>query len=312
MSKILLSIIAPCFNEEANIGELYARVSMVMDAHPQFDFEFLLIDNASTDGTVEKLRTIAATDRRLKVIVNARNFGHIRSPYWGMLQTKGAATIYLASDLQDPPEMIPEFIRGWEQGYKVVLAVKPHADGSALMHFLRRTYYRMLDSISDVTITRDSTGFGLYDRVVLDQVRAINDPYPYFRGLIDDLGYEKKLIEFSQPRRLRGVTKNNFYTLFDIAMLGIVSHSMVPLRMAAFLGFLFGGLSVVIAFAFLVAKLIWWNWFSVGIAPIIIGMFFMFGVVLIFIGLLGEYVGSIHTYVQRRPVVVERERINFD
>lgn len=312
MSRKLISFISGCFNEEENVEELYRRVSAVMDSESAYDFEHVLIDNASTDRTVERLKAIAARDKRVKIIVNTRNFGHIRSPYWGLLQTRGDATIYLASDLQDPPELARDFLRGWEQGYKVVLATKPVAKGSRLMHFARSSYYRFLDCISDIEVTRDATGFGLYDRAVVDAVREINDPYPYFRGLIDELGYEKKLIPFEQPRRFRGVTKNNFYALFDIAMLGIVSHSMMPLRMASFLGFVMGGFSIALAAAFFVAKLIWWKWFTVGIAPIIIGMFFMFGVILIFIGILGEYVGSIHTYVQKRPIVVEKERINLD
>lgn len=313
MSRRLVSIVSPCYNEEDNIDELYARARGVMAAEAEkYDFEYIFIDNASTDGTVARLKHIAATDKRIKIIVNSRNFGHIRSPYWGILQSRGDATVYLASDLQDPPELIPQFLRAWEEGYQVVLAVKPVAQGNALVHWGRRLYYRALDRIADVPLTRDTTGFGLYGKAVLDKVREINDPYPYLRGLIDELGFRKFLIPFEQPRRLRGVTKNNFYALYDIAMLGFVSHSMVPLRLASILGFVLGIGSVLLAFLFLVAKLIWWRSFTVGIAPLIIGMFFMFGVLLIFIGVLGEYIGAIHTYVKKRPIVVESERINFD
>ena len=310
--KKLISLISPCFNEEDNIDDLYARVTTLFDLYPHYDFEYLLIDNASTDSTVTKLKALAARDKRIKIIVNTRNFGHIRSPYWGIIQTRGDATIYLASDLQDPPEMIPKFIEAWEQGYKIVLATKPVSQSNFLMHFLRKSYYRMLDAISSVDLVKDTTGFGLYDKVVLDNIREINDPYPYLRGLICELGYEIKTIQFTQPRRMRGISKNNFYTLFDIAMLGIVSHSLVPIRLASFLGFIVGGLSIFIAFVFLILKLIWWDRFPIGIAPLVIGLFFMFGTMLIFIGLLGEYIGTIQTYVQRRPIVVERERINFD
>ncbi len=307
----LISLISPCFNEEGNIDELYRRASQVMADLPQYDFEYLFIDNASTDGTVDKLRALAGRDPRVRVIVNTRNFGHIRSPYWGLLQTRGAVTVVLASDLQDPPELIPDFIAEWEQGYKIVLAVKPMSRTNPLIHGLRKLYYRMLDGISEVAIVKDATGFGLYDRLVLDHLRQIHDPYPFVRGLVCELGYPIKTIPFAQPRRQRGISKNNFYTLYDLAMLGVVSHSVVPIRLAAITGFLTGLLSILVALVFLVLKLALWDRFPIGIAPIVIGMFFMFGVVMLFIGILGEYIASIHTYVRNRPVVIERERINF-
>ena len=248
----------------------------------------------------------------MKLIVNTRNFGHIRSPYYGILQSRGLATIYLASDLQDPPEMIPEFIRFWEEGYKLVMATKPHSEGPALMHHMRKSYYRLLDGISDISVVNDSTGFGLYDKEVLDQLRQLNEPYPFLRGLICELGYEIKTVPFLQARRLRGITKNNLYTLYDIAMLGIVSHSKLPIRIAAFVGSALGLFSLLTAVVFTVLKLIYWDAFPLGIAPLVIGLFFMLGMQLMFIGVLGEYVGSIHTYLQKRPLVVEKERINFD
>jgi len=310
-NRKFLSVISPCYNEEENVEELYRRVVAVMDRYSQYEFEYVFIDNASTDNTVEKLKNLAKKDCRVKVIVNTRNFGHIRSPYWGILQTTGAATIYLASDLQDPPEVIPRFIDEWEKGYKLVLATKPVSQSSPLMHSLRKLYYRVLDAISDVPLIADTTGFGLYDKVVLDGIRAVNDPYPYLRGLYCELGYEVKTVPFDQPRRLRGISKNNFYTLYDIAMLGVISHSLVPIRIASFLGFVMGSVSIVVALIFFVLKLIFWSSFPLGMAPLVIGMFFMFGILLFFIGLLGEYIGSIHTYVQRRPIVVEKERINF-
>jgi glycosyltransferase involved in cell wall biosynthesis len=310
--RALLSIVTPCYNEEDNIDELYTRIKAAVAAQPKYEFELIFIDNNSQDGTVGKLRRLAATDPMVKVIVNTRNFGHIRSPYYGILQSRGKATIYLASDLQDPPELMSEFIRCWEEGYKLVMAVKPVGKGVAWVQAIRAAYYRFLDGISDISILTDASGFGLYDRAVLDHLRKIDDPYPYLRGLMCELGYEIKAIPFDQPRRLRGISKNNFYTLYDIAMLGIVSHSKVPIRIAAFMGFAMGGLSILSAFVYLVLKLAFWDSFPLGIAPLVIGLFFLFGILFLFIGILGEYIGSIHTYIQRRPVVVEQERINFD
>lgn len=308
----LLSIVTPCYNEEANVDELYTRIKAAIAAEAGYRFELIFIDNHSSDRTVEKLKKLASFDPMVKIIVNTRNFGHIRSPYYGILQSTGVATIYLASDLQDPPEIIPEFIRHWEQGYKLVMATKPESKGSAFIHALRKAYYRGLDGISDVALLSDSTGFGLYDREVLDHLRKIDDPYPYLRGLICELGYEIKTIPFTQPRRLRGISKNNFYTLYDIAMLGVVSHSKVPIRISAFLGFAVGLISILVAIGYFVFKLVFWNSFPIGMAPIVIGLFFLIGMQFLFIGVLGEYIGSIHTYIQRRPVVVEKERINFD
>lgn len=310
-NKKLLSIISPCFNEEQNIGELYKRVLEEIKLFPQYDFEYLFVDNASTDGTVDLLRELTKLDSRVKVIVNTRNFGHIRSPYWGIINTKGEATIYLASDLQDPPELISQFIKEWEKGSKIVLAVKPVTSTNFIIHALRRMYYKFLDGISEVPIVKDSTGFGLYDKIVLDKIREINDPYPFLRGLICELGYSIKTIQFCQPKRRKGVSKNNFYSLYDIALLGIVSHSMVPIRLASILGFTFGLLSIVMAFIIFILKILFWNSLPLGYAPLGIGMLLIFGVLLFFIGILGEYVGVIHTYAQRRPIVVERERINF-
>ena len=310
--KPLLSIVTPCYNEEANVDELYRRVKAAIAPCTNYEFEFIFIDNHSEDNTVERLKALAAADPAVKVIVNTRNFGHIRSPYYGILQSRGVATIYLASDLQDPPEIIPEFITEWERGFKLVMATKPHSEGSALVHYLRKSYYRLLDGISDITVVNDSTGFGLYDKVVLDHLRKLDEPYPFLRGLICELGYEIKTIPFVQPRRLGGITKNNFYTLYDIAMLGIITHSKLPIRIAAFFGLLLGMVSTVVGIVFVILKLIYWDAFPMGIAPVVIGMFFLLGIQLMFIGILGEYVGSIHTYLQKRPLVVEKERVNFD
>jgi glycosyltransferase involved in cell wall biosynthesis len=307
----LITIMMPCYNEVDNIDELYVRILNVINSLQQYSFEILLIDNASVDGTVDKLKEIAKKDKRLKVIINNRNFGHIRSPYWGMLQARGDAVIVLASDLQDPPELIPEFLSSWEKGWKVVFAVKPTSQTSFLFHKLRRLYYKVLDGISSIKIVRDATGFGLYDRAVIDQFKKIADPYPYVRGLVSELGYPIKKIIFHQPRRAQGITKNNFYTLYEMAMLGMVSHSLVPIRVASLCGLFIGFLSFMVAIFYTIMKLVYWNSFPIGMAPIVIGIFLLFSLLFIFIGLLGEYIGSIHSYVRNRPIVVEKERINF-
>ena len=309
--KPLISIVTPCFNEEENVDELYRRIKLAISGIEKYDFELIFIDNHSEDNTVEKIKVLAANDYAVKIIVNTRNFGHIRSPYYAILQSRGVATIYLASDLQDPPEMIPEFISEWESGYKLVMAVKPNSEGPALVHYLRKSYYKLLDGISDISVVNNSTGFGLYDQVVLNQLRALDEPYPFLRGLICELGYTIKTIPFVQPRRLAGITKNNFYTLYDIAMLGIISHSKLPIRIAAFVGFLLGSVSMLVGIVFTILKLLYWDAFPWGMAPIVVGLFFLLGIQLMFIGVLGEYVASIHTYQQKRPLVVEKERVNF-
>lgn len=310
---IFLSIVTGCFNEEGNVTELYERVCRTFaDELPGYTFELIFIDNASTDKTVEVLKEIGRTDKRVKIIVNNRNFGHVRSGYHAMLQAKGEAIIAMVSDLQDPPEMIPKFVRKWEEGYKVVLAQKTNTQESLVFSFFRKTYYMISNRLSEIELVKNATGFGLYDRRVIEDIRQINDPYPYFRGLICDLGYDRALIPFTQPARKRGITKNNFYTLWDLAMLGISNHSKVPLRLATFVGFCVGGFSFLVAAGYLIYKLLFWSSFQVGIAPLVIGIFFIGAVQLIFIGILGEYIGSIHTQVLRRPPVIEKERINFD
>jgi glycosyltransferase involved in cell wall biosynthesis len=309
MKKI--SLLMPCYNEEENIDELYGRLNEVSKLIQKFSIEILFIDNASEDSTVKKLKAIAKTDSRVKIIVNNRNYGTVRSPYWGMMQAQGDAVIVLASDLQDPPELIPEFLAQWELGWKVVFAVKPTSETSFLFHQLRRFYYNVLNSISNIELIRDATGFGLYDRDVLDQIKKISDPYPYIRGLVSELGYPVKKIVFQQPKRRRGISKNNFYSLFDMAMLGMVSHSLVPIRIASFCGLLFGLLGILVAAYYSVMKFLYWDTFPIGIAPLIVGFFLAFGMLFIFIGMLGEYIGSIHTYVRKWPIVVESERVNF-
>ncbi|MGA8029525.1 MAG: glycosyltransferase family 2 protein [Bryobacteraceae bacterium] len=308
-----LSIISGCYNEEENVDELYERLTRAFSERlPGYSYEFILIDNASTDGTVAALKKIARRDQRVKIIVNNRNFGHIRSGYHAMLQGGGDAVIAMASDLQDPPEMIPQFVELWERGYKIVLAQKTNTKESRLFFMVRKAYYNLIGRLSEIELVKNATGFGLYDRRVIEDVRAINDPYPYFRGLICDLGYERALVPFTQPARKRGFTKNNLYTLYDMAILGITNHSKVPLRLATFSGFCIGILSFLVAMAYLVYKLIFWNRFQIGTAPVVIGLFFFGALQLFFIGIVGEYIGSIHTQVLRRPPVIEKERINFE
>jgi glycosyltransferase involved in cell wall biosynthesis len=309
----LLSVVAGTFNEEDNVQELYDRICRIFAERLQaYDLELLFIDNASTDRTVEVLRGLAQTDTRVKVIVNNRNFGHIRSGYHAFLQAKGDAVIIMASDLQDPPEMIADFVAQWEQGYKIVMAQKTESDESPLFFVVRKTYYNLINRLSEIELVKNATGFGLYDRRVVEDIRQVADPYPYFRGLICDLGYQRALIPFTQPARKRGFSKNNLYTLWDMAMLGLTNHSKVPLRLAIFAGCTVGIFSFLVALIYLVYKLLFWSSFQVGTAPLVIGMFFIGAVQLVFIGLLGEYIGAIHTQVLRRPPVIERERINFD
>lgn len=308
----LISIMTPCFNEEDNVEVLYERVKTALSTLPRYRYEHLFIDNASTDNTVARIKAIAAKDRNVKLIVNCRNFGHLRSPLHAFFQTRGDAVIAMASDLQDPPELIPEFIAKWEEGFKVVIGVKPRSRETFLMFSLRKLYYKGVGKISDVPLINNFTGFGLYDREVVEAIRATNDRYPYFRGLIADFGYPRAEIQFIQPRRTHGITKNNFYSLYDIAMLGITSHSKVPLRLAAMAGFFLGFVSLLIALGYLIAKLLLWDSFSLGMAPLVIGVFFFASVQLFFIGILGEYIGAIHTQVTKRPLVIERERVNFE
>ena len=312
MAMKLISIVTPCYNEEENIRELYDRVKEAMSLIAGYDYEHIFIDNASTDKTVEILRRITEKDRNVKVIINTRNFGHIRSSYHAFVNAPGEAVIHIVSDLQDPPEMIADFIRKWEEGYKIVIGVKEKSEESPLLFAIRKMYYHLIGKLSEIDLVKNFTGFGLYDRRVVDIMRQMDDPYPYLRGLICEIGFEKAEIPYVQPTRKRGFTKNNFYTLYDMAMLGITNHSKVPLRLATMTGFAVALLSLLVAFGYFIYKLISWDNFSVGTAPLVIGLFFFSSVQLFFIGIIGEYVGAIHTQVLKRPLVIEKERINFD
>ena len=307
----LISVMTPCFNEEGNAREMYDAVKAIFAKLPQYRYEHIFIDNASKDRTPVILRELAAQDKNVKVILNARNFGHVRSGYYALLQAHGDAVIALACDFQDPPDLIPEFLQRWEAGSKVVLGVKESADESGLFYALRDRYYRMLARIADIELVRQSTGFGCYDQSVIEALRKIDDPYPYFRGLIAEIGHEPSLVPYRQPARARGISSQNFYTLYDLAFLGIVNHSKVPLRMATMTGFALAIVSLLVALGYLAAKLLFWNQFSLGIAPILIGFFFLTSVQLFFIGIVGEYIGSIYTQVRHHPHVFEKDRINF-
>jgi len=307
-----ITLLSGTFNEVENVEELLRRVwAAVEPFKSRYQFEYIFIDNDSEDGTQDLLRKLAATDPRLKVILNRRNFGHIRSGYHGLLQARGDAVIALVSDLQDPPELIPQFITKWEEGYKLALAVKRESEESRLLFLLRKFYYDLVARLSNVRLLKNATGFGLYDQEVIELFRQLDDPYPYVRGIISDFGFPVAEIPFVQPTRKRGITKNNFYSLYDMAMLGITSFSKVPLRLATMIGFGMSLLSLLVAIGYLGYKLLFWNNFPVGQAPIVIGLFLFSSVQLFFIGIVGEYIGAIHTQVLRRPLVVEKERINF-
>lgn len=311
MKKI--SIVTPCYNEEPNVEELYKQVKAQFEKlSDSYTYEHIFIDNASTDRTVEVLKGIASRDRNVKIIVNAMNFGHIRSPFYGLCQATGDAAMLMVADLQDPPELIPQFLDLWEQGHRVVVGVKNKSKENPFMYGLRTAFYKMIKFISETRQVENFTGFGLYDQSFIRLLRQIDDPYPYMRGLVAEYGGDLGEVFYTQPQRLHGKTHNNFYTLYDMAMLGFVNHSKVPLRMASFIGFLCGAVSLLIAFVYLIYKLFYWDSFQLGSAPLIIGLFFFASVQLFFLGIVGEYVGSILTQVRRRPLVIEKERINFE
>jgi glycosyltransferase involved in cell wall biosynthesis len=308
MTKV--SIVSPTFNEEDNVEILHERISKVMASQP-YDYEILFIDNASTDQTVSRLRKLAEADKRVKLILNARNFGHIRSPYYGLLQATGNAVILIASDLQDPPEMIDSLIESWNEGNKIVLAVKSSTDESWIWRVVRRSYYKFVTKISNEPLVRNATGAGLFDESVIKELKKLNEPYPYFRGLVTELGFRVKTIEFHQPKRQSGKTKNNFFTLYDIALLGITTSGGAPIRLISLAGFAVAVLSLVIAIGYFIAKLLYWDSFEFGFAPLILGVFFFGSFQIFLIGLLGEYLANIQRRIRNLPLVIEDERVNF-
>ena len=310
-----ISIVSSAFNEQDNVGPLCKAVKEEMAKWTdKYDYEQIILDNGSTDNTLAELRRLAAQDEHIKVIVNARTFGHIRSPHYGMLQATGDAVIYMASDLQDPPALINAFITEWEKGTPIVLGQKKQTVENKLFAFVRTFYYWLLNLVNDsgAELVPNCTGFGLFDKQVMDEIRRLDDPYPYMRGLVCELGYAKALVPFEQPARKTGITKNNFYTLYDNAMIGFTNHSKVPLRLAALGGFVLGIISFSLACIYLILKLCFWDNFPMGTAPILLAVLFFASVQLIFLGILGEYVGAILTQVLHRPLVIEKERINFD
>jgi polyisoprenyl-phosphate glycosyltransferase len=311
MRQRLVTIVTPCYQEAGNVREMARAVRETMAKCEGYEYEHLFIDNGSNDGTRDILRSLALADERIKVILNARNFGQVRSGYHALLQSRGDAVICLASDFQDPPELIPTFLKHWDQGTKIVLGVKVEAEESRLFYGIRSQYYKWLGRIADVNVVQHATGFGLYDQSVVEDLRRIDDPYPFFRGLLAEIGYPPVLVPYKQPLRRAGVTSQNFWTLYDMALLGIVSHSRLPLRLAVIIGVIAAGLSMMTGLGYLVYKLVFWNDFSVGIAPALIGIFFLAAVQLVFIGLVGEYLGAVWTHVRKHPHVFEQERINL-
>ncbi|MDZ4816761.1 MAG: glycosyltransferase family 2 protein [Verrucomicrobiota bacterium] len=312
--KKRISVLTPCYNEEANIASLVNAVKTVFQQLPQYDYEHVFIDNLSTDRSLSTLREIARTDKNVKVIANARNFGWIRSPFYGLTQCKGDAVVYLVADFQDPPDMIFNFVQKWQDGFDIVIGVKNASKENLVMFALRGYFYKLMTrlSASGESPIQNFTGFGLYDQKFITILRDLDDPYPYFRGLITELGFNRHEINYTQPQREGGKTSASFFKLYDVAVLGFTSHSKLPLRLSAFIGFFSAILSFLVALGYTIYKLVYWYEFTLGIAPLVIGVFFFASIQLFFIGIIGEYIGAIHTHIRKRPLVIERERINFD
>ena len=311
MKKI--SVLIPCYNEAENVGPISRAVTEILEKElPQYDYELVFIDNDSTDGTRDIIRGLCADNPRIKAILNARNFGQFNSPYYGMLQVTGDCVIEMVADFQDPVEMIPKYIHEWEKGYKIVIGIKTSSKENRLMYWLRSCYYKTIKKLSDVEQIEHFTGSGLYDREFIEVLRNLDDPTPFLRGIVAELGYRRKEIPYEQPRRRAGKTHNNFYRLYDAAMLSVTSYTKAGLRLATIFGSICAVVSMLIAMVYLVMKLIWWDRFPAGMAPMLIGMLFLGSVQLFFIGFLGEYIMSINQRVMKRPLVIEEERINFN
>ena len=301
MKKI--SVLIPCYNEAENVGPISRAVTEILEKElPRYDYELVFIDNDSTDGTRDIIRGLCADNPRIKAILNARNFGQFNSPYYGMLQVTGDCVIEMVADFQDPVEMIPKYIHEWEKGYKIVIGIKTSSKENRLMYWLRSCYYKTIKKLSDVEQIEHFTGSGLYDREFIEVLRSLDDPTPFLRGIVAELG----------SRRRAGKTHNNFYRLYDAAMLSVTSYTKAGLRLATIFGSICAVVSMIIALVYLVMKLIWWDRFPAGMAPMLIGMLFLGSVQLFFIGFLGEYIMSINQRVMKRPLVIEEERINFN
>tara|TARA_Y100000816_G_scaffold291246_1_gene282046 strand:+ start:3721 stop:4647 length:927 start_codon:yes stop_codon:yes gene_type:complete len=306
-----ITVLTPTFNEKDNIRDLYLQIKNIF-TEINYHYEHIVIDNASSDGTIPILKEIASKDKNFKVIINNKNYGHIRSPFYGLQQCNSDAVILMASDFQDPVDLIPRYIKEWENGNKIVLGEKITSSENNFKSFFRKLFYKFLNKISDIKLTNNTTGSGIFDRSVIDKIKNIADPYPYFRGLINEIGEEVKTITFNQPSRKAGLTKNNIFTLYDIGILGIVKHSRKPLRFMVLLGFVLSLISFTTGLFYLIYKLIYWDSFSLGLAPIIVGIFLVSSVQIILLGLVGEYIGIILIHQRNMPLVVEKERINFD
>ena len=310
MKKI--SILIPCYNEEENVIPIANAIVEEMGKNlADYDYEIIFIDNDSKDNTRPLLREICKRNPKVKAIFNAKNFGQFNSPYYGMLQITGDCTILMCCDFQDPIEMIPQIVAEWEKGAKIVSCVKTASKENSIMRFLRSCYYKMIKKMSSVEQIEHFTGFGLYDRSFLEVLRNLNDPTPFLRGIVAELGFKRVSIEYTQAKRRAGKTHNNFFTLFDAAMLSFTSYTKVGLHLVTFAGMILSALSIFAALVYLVLKLLYWDRFSAGFAPMIIGLFFLNAIELLFIGFVGEYVMSINTRVMNRPLVIEEERINF-
>lgn len=306
----LISIVTPTFNERENIEKLCFSISEQMKKN-NYKYEHIIIDNCSTDGTISILKKLAEKDKNLKIIINSRNYGHIKSPIYGLYQATGKAIILIAADFQDPVELIPKYIDEWKKGFDVVLAKKNKSNESFLLHNLKKFFYVVIDLFSETKLTRDTTGSGLFDRKIIDIIKKVDDPYPYFRGLISEVTSNIKLIDFNQPKRQFGETKNNLYTLYDLGILGIVNHTKVPLRIVTLFGFVSSLGSLFVSIFFLFKKLYNWDTYDAGIAPLIIGLFFIASIQIFLLGFIGEYVMNLLTHVRKLPLVIEKERINF-
>jgi glycosyltransferase involved in cell wall biosynthesis len=308
----LISIVTPCYNEEGNVEALSKAVQDVFAKLPEYRYEHIFIDNCSRDGTRSILRCLCAHDKRIKAIFNARNFGTIRSGIHVLLQSRGDAVIGLACDFQDPPDMIPALLEHWENGNLVVLGVKATIEERGIRRWARDGYYAILTSIADAPVVPQCTGYGLYDRRVVEDVRRIGDPHPFFRGMIAEIGYPPKLLPYHQPLRRSGRSSYNFLSYLDHALVGITAHSRVPLRIATIAGISLSAISLLVGLGYMIGKLLFWNSFSLGIAPVLVGFFLLTSIQLLFVGLLGEYLGVMFLYVRRLPHVFELERLNFE
>ena len=311
MKKI--SIVVPCFNEEEKVVPMADAIREEFKKNlSSYEYEIIFIDNDSKDNTRELIRELCNSDKGIKGIFNAKNFGQFNSPYYGMLQSTGDATVLMAADFQDPVEMIPKYVAAWEEGYKIAIGIKKSSQENKIMYHLRSLYYKTIKKLSEVEQIEHFTGFGLYDKAFINVMRNLDDPVPFLRGIVAELGFRRKEIPYEQPQRRAGITSNNLYRLYDAAMLSITAYTKVGLRLATFAGVILSGISMLIAVIYLILKLVYWDRFPAGMAPILIGMLFLGSIQIFFIGLIGEYILTINQRVMKRPLVVEEERINFD